>query len=354
MTYQCYEDIIGQASAWKASIQTVDEQASEIADFFAEPIDELVFTACGSPYYLGLSAARLWAEEVGSRATAAPASEIMLFPEAVLPAGGSPVLVGISRSGESTETVKAAKAFAKKFPARTVLFGCREDSTLDRLADLSIVIPEAHDDVVPQTKSFSSMYLAAQYAAALVAGDDDLAAALRELPEELPSLLSQYEPILKRIGEADWETAVFLGGGPLYGVAAEAALKLTEMSLTHAVSYHTLEVRHGPRSVIDDKTLVVSLGSRRGEPHEQHVITDLLEGSTPHILALTPDNGWKLDGVGHEIPVGGRLPDHAVGLQYLPLLQLLAYYRAMHKGLDPDTSRNLSHHVQLPGVEGGT
>src|SRR5215207_3934624 len=223
-------------------------------------------------------------------------------------------------------------------------------SRMGRLADLAIVIPEADEDVIPQTRSFGSMYLAAQYLVALLADDAELADALRRLPELLPALLERWEPVVQGAAEADWNQAFFLGGGPLYGVTVEATLKLVEMSLSSAVSYHTLEVRHGPRSIRNESTLVVGLGSLRGAPYERQVLAELAE-ETPHVLAFTPGDGWDLSGIAKEIALGDRVPEHALGLLYLPLLQLLAYHRALHNGVNPDESRNLTSYIELS--EGG-
>ena len=350
MSYQCYEDIKSQASAWEAALAAVESQAEDLEKFFAEKPGELLFAACGSPYYLGLANATLWRELLGLHVTVVPSSEIMLFPETVLPTAGRPVLLIASRSGETTETVRAAETFAKRFPGHTILICCRSESRMGRLADLAIVIPEGNEVVIPQTRSFSSMYLAAQYLVALLDDDAELADALRRVPDLLPALLDRWEPVVRRAAEADWDSAVFLGGGPLYGVAVEATLKLTEMSLSSAVAYHTLEVRHGPRSIIDESTLVVGLGSLRGAPYERQVLAELAE-ETPHVLAFTPGDGWDLSELGAEIPLGDRIPEHALGLLYLPLLQLLAYHRALHKGVNPDESRNLTSYIELP--EGG-
>ena len=350
MSYQCYEDIKSQASAWEAALAAVESQAEDLEKFFAEKSGELLFAACGSPYYLGLANATLWRELLGLHVTVVPSSEIMLFPETVLPTAGRPVLLIASRSGETTETVRAAETFAKRFPGHTILICCRSESRMGRLADLAIVIPEGNEAVIPQTRSFSSMYLAAQYLVALLDDDAELADALRRVPDLLPGLLDRWEPVVRRAAEADWDSAVFLGGGPLYGVAVEATLKLTEMSLSSAVAYHTLEVRHGPRSIIDESTLVVGLGSLRGAPYERQVLAELAE-ETPHVLAITPGDGWDLSELATEIPLGDRIPEHALGLLYLPLLQLLAYHRALHKGVNPDESRNLTSYIELP--EGG-
>ena len=150
---------------------------------------------------------------------------------------------------------------------------------------------------------------------------------------------------VRSLAEADWDSAVFLGGGPLYGIATEASLKLIEMSLTKAASYHTLEVRHGPRSVVDEHTLVVGLGSRRGARHEDQVLAELSRGS--RVIKLAPDGNGSRHANISEIGVGPEIPEHALGMLYLPLLQLLAYHRAVHRDVNPDESNNLTSYVEL-------
>jgi glutamine---fructose-6-phosphate transaminase (isomerizing) len=345
MTYTCYEDIKDQASAWKAALRVVDERVEEVRGLIGRSGTRMLFTSCGSPYFLGLATATLWREKLGMEVAVAPSSEVMLFPQVTLPGDGNPFLVTATRSGETTETVRALERFSSRFPGQAVVIGCRPGSTLEEMADVPIIIPEAYDDVIPQTRSFGSMYLASQYTAALLAGEAELAASLQYLPDILPDLLHRWESEVQLLAEADWDSAVFLGGGPLYGIATEASLKLIEMSLTKATSYHTLEVRHGPRSVVDERTLVVSLGSRRGAHHEDQVLAELSRGS--RVFKLAPDGNGSRHANISEIGVGPEIPEHALGMLYLPLLQLLAYHRAVHRDVNPDESNNLTSYVEL-------
>ena len=117
------------------------------------------------------------------------------------------------------------------------------------------------------------------------------------------------------------------------------------MSLTKATSYHTLEVRHGPRSVVDEHSLVVSLGSHRGARHENQVLAELSKAS--RVLKLAPDGDGSRHANISEIGVGPDVSEHALGMLYLPLLQLQAYHRAAHRGVNPDESNNLTSYVEL-------
>ncbi len=78
------------------------------------------------------------------RASVFPPPKLCSSPRRRFRAEGDPLLLSASRSGERTETVKAVEAFAQRFPGRTVLIGCKPGSTLDRIADISIMIPEGY------------------------------------------------------------------------------------------------------------------------------------------------------------------------------------------------------------------
>src|SRR5207302_7223423 len=68
---------------------------------------------------------------------------------------------------------------------------------------------------------------------------------------------------------------VCLGQGPFYGLACETALKLTEMSVSYAQSFHTLEFRHGPKSIVSPKTLLFLLLSDQGYDSECDVLQEM-------------------------------------------------------------------------------
>jgi glucosamine--fructose-6-phosphate aminotransferase (isomerizing) len=145
----------------------------------------------------------------------------------------------------------------------------------------------------------------------------------------------------------DIERIFFLGGGPLYGLANEAMLKTKEMSLSYSEAFHPLEFRHGPMSMVDERTLVVGLLSDTGLAEQVRVLKDMKElGALT--LALAEDAsafaGWQAD---YAVELHSGLDEWGRGPLYLPLLQRLAYHRAVAKGLDPDRPTNLTAVVEL-------
>ena len=137
----------------------------------------------------------------------------------------------------------------------------------------------------------------------------------------------------------------FLGSGPNYGLACETMLKMKEMSLSYSEAYHFMEFRHGPKSMVDRSSLVVGLVSEEAREQEIAVLKEMQElGAT--ILALA-DYEFGLEEFDHIVAFKSGTSDWARGVLYLPLLQLLAYHRAMAKGLDPDHPAHLDAVVKL-------
>ena len=169
-----------------------------------------------------------------------------------------------------------------------------------------------------------------------------------ELPAKGSRLIAAYHDLAARLGAAPAiQRFFFLGSGPLYGLACEAMLKMKEMSLSYSEAYHVLEFRHGPKSMVDATSLVVGLLSENAFVEECAVLADMRRLGA-RTLAIVPDD--KADSAIADSLV--TLPDDRSSISpslvfYLPILQLLAYYRSRSKGLDPDGPRNLTAVVTL-------
>jgi glucosamine--fructose-6-phosphate aminotransferase (isomerizing) len=142
----------------------------------------------------------------------------------------------------------------------------------------------------------------------------------------------------------DVERFYFLGSGLHYGLACEAMLKMTEMSLSSSQAFHSLEFRHGPMSMVDERVLVAGLFSRPSYSQEVKVL-DEMAALGANTLALMPLAAGS--GATYEVHLAYHLPTWALPVLYLPPLQLLAYHRAVSKGLDPDKPRNLQAVIYL-------
>jgi glutamine---fructose-6-phosphate transaminase (isomerizing) len=211
------------------------------------------------------------------------------------------------------------------------------------MGKINLVIPTGFDHSIAQTRSFTSMYLAAVGLACVAGRQDKLLALLRDLVPIGQKIMDKYDGQAKALGE-NRETSkfFFLGSGPRYGLACEASLKLKEMSLSISEPFHFLEFRHGPISMVDSKTMVIGLLSEENIEQEQAVLDEV------HKL------GGEIVTIGERDTMfcfNSGLPESIRGVLYLPILQLFAVYRSLAFGLDPDKPRHLNAVVTLSQID---
>lgn len=337
--YFTYKEIISQTEAWSQALELVCAATLPKATGY----ELVIFTGCGSTYYLALAAAALYQELTGHSARAVPGGEMLLNPQTVFRTasnGALPrmLLVAISRSGTTTETLKVVERFRAEQRGDVITIS-NYGETLSTFGDVNITISSGQEESVAQTRSFSSMYVAVTALCARMAGRDDLLEPMSGLPETGRRILRDFEPTARRLGEdLTLDRFYFLGSGIRYGLACETNLKMKEMSLTHSEPFHFLEFRHGPMSMVNANTLIVGLLSDSNFSHESTVLNEM-QALGGKILALGES--------GAEINLGSGIPEVVRAVLYLPALQLMAFYRALAKGLNPDRPTNLTSVVKL-------
>ena len=343
--YATYREIRSQPEAWAQALDVTRHLSLPRTDQY----QQVIFTGCGSTYYLSLAAAALYQELTGCPARAVPAGELLLNPQITVsrtfaPAAsagvGNPtsLLVAVSRSGATSETVQAVQNFKDQKWGDVVVIS-NYDRALSQFADVNILIDKGQEESVAQTRSFASMFVAATAFAARMAGHKELLGAMEALPETGRSLMAHYEPFAEKIGSnLDFDRFYFLGSGIRYGLACEVNLKMKEMTLTHSEPFHFLEFRHGPMSMVNEKAIVVGMLSEANRAHEAKVLSEMKSlGGTVASLGETDA----------DIEFRSGVPESVRGVLYLPVLQLMAFYRSVAKGLNPDRPKNLTAVVQL-------
>jgi glucosamine--fructose-6-phosphate aminotransferase (isomerizing) len=338
-------EIVSQTTAWEQAVQIVERHAERLQALWLEGrYDQVLFTGCGSTYYLSLAAAALFQELTGRPARGVPAGELLMYPGTAYVAGGSTLLVAVSRSAETTETIRAVQAFRRERKGDVVVVTNYGQRALAEMGTLVLDIPAGQEESIAQTRSFASMYVAITAMSALIAGRLDLVRSMKGLPACGGRLLRQYQELAKATGGAlDLDRFYCLGSGPRYGLACEVNLKMKEMSLTHSEPFHFLEFRHGPKSMAGASSLVVGLLADTNYSYEAAVLEEVRAlGARTLILAERASDRVEVD-----VAFDSGLPELARNVLYLPVLQLVAYYRAVRKSLDPDRPHNLDAVVKL-------
>jgi glutamine---fructose-6-phosphate transaminase (isomerizing) len=342
-------EILSQPAVWRETAKQLEQQETleQLSKIFF-PRSPWLFLACGSSYYLSQIVATVWTRQLQARCTAVPASEFLFAPGETIRRTGAQQVVLVSRSGETTEVLRAAKLLEADRSVLTLGVTCNADSPLERLCGRTLKLAWADEQSTVMTRSFTSMLIALERLGAKFAGDRELLSALDRLPEKVQAWLEANAGKIQGFGgKRPFADFVFLGQGAHYWLAQEAGLKITEMSSSYAQVYHTLEFRHGPRSVAGRGTLITFLISEAAAEEETQLVSEMKElGAATFVVTNRATEALRrasdlLVELRMDEPEFARLAPVAIPAQ------LLGAAVGLRKGLDPDTPKNLTRVVTL-------
>lgn len=291
----------------------------------AKKDERYVVVGCGTSFYLSATIAAALNRN-GFSAAAVPGREWTVR-SSDYAADPNVTVLAISRSGELSETVAAARS-SRERNQRVVAISCEPESTLVREADVSLVAKTHPAEGIVMTASASLMLL--------------LGLRFAHIDLDVNALATRADGLLQQFaqGSMAWldgrQNFVFLGGGLLYGIAQEAALKAMEMSCTLTQAFHPLEYRHGPISLADNGLGAVMFYGDDAQA-EAKVVAELQQLGTA-VLGIGGPGTITLD-------VDGSEPERAI--LALPVPQWLGEILARRKGLDTAQPRHLSKVVKL-------
>lgn len=344
-----WNEIQSQGNVWQSVLEET-RQSRAIAEILraGNSRREWVFVGCGTSYYLAEATAISWTLLTGQPARAVPASEVLLFPK-LLEAGGKDLqAVVISRSGRTSEAVRAAAVLRQDLKVPAFGITCAEDSELERACDLAIVLQAADEKSTVMTRSFTSMLLTLQVLAARQAGNVGFLDALRQMAEgfapRIPAIAKQMEDFVASNAFSDY---VFLGQGPFHGIAREAALKVMEMSCSYSQFFHALEFRHGPKAIVGPETCLTFFLSSSATVEEAEVLEEMKELGGVTVAVCSHASGEIRRSSDLVIEIGQDGNELARLAPSTVPCQLLGYFSGIAKGLNPDQPKNLSRVVLL-------
>jgi D-galactosamine 6-phosphate deaminase/isomerase len=343
-------EISQQPAVWRKTGEIVSEQREAI-DAFLRPLLErpglrVVLTGAGTSAFAGEILAPALARSTGRRVEAVATTDIVSNPGEYLAEDQPTLMVSFARSGNSPESVAATEIADRLLTeCHHLVLTCDPEGRLygdhaDADRSLALLMPgTANDQGFAMTSSFTSMLLAAW----LVLGDVPVGGTVDRLASAAERVLSNRHDGARELASAGYERVVYLGSGPLKGLARESALKLLELTAGAVVTYFDspMGFRHGPKSVLDERTLVILYVS--GDPRTRLYDLDLLAevrrsmrrpGSVVAVTA-TPEVGtddhitWLLDGL-------EGMGDAVLALPFVLVAQMLGLYVSLDLGLTPD------------------
>ncbi|MCD7755447.1 MAG: glutamine--fructose-6-phosphate transaminase (isomerizing) [Firmicutes bacterium] len=328
----------------------------ELTPEYLKSLRKIYLVACGSAYYVSMLAKYTIEKHCRIPSEAMMASEFR-YCEPVL--DGRDLVIIISQSGETADTLAALRE-AKRLGARTLAIVNVVGSAIAKAADSVIYTWAGPEIAVATTKAFSTQ-LAVVYLLTLHMGkalgtisDAEYASwisGLETLPDAVSGMLTDVH--LQQIREfaarySDRRDAFFIGRNLDSAICQEGSLKLKEVAYLHSEAYPAGELKHGPISLIEDGTMVVSVASGRKLFEKTLANIREVKARGADVLCVTLEDfaeevAQQADGV---ITVPEVFPALQPSLTLIPL-QLLSYYMACSRGCDVDKPRNLAKSVTV-------
>ncbi|MES2212214.1 MAG: glutamine--fructose-6-phosphate transaminase (isomerizing) [Pseudomonadota bacterium] len=342
------ESLQGRLGFQTVSDEVFGNQAAEIFD----QTKAVYLIACGTSYHAGLIAAQ-WLESIGIPARVEIASEFRHRKPVFQP---GTLLVSISQSGETADTLAAMRSAVRTHLAGTLAICNVPQSTLVRESDLVFLTHAGPEIGVASTKAFTTQ-LVGLWMLTLVLGkrfgltseqQADWVSHMRLLPNAVAETLKQDELIKNMANRLKNKLhCLFLGRGLCYPVALEGALKLKELSYIHAEAYPAGELKHGPLALVDEEMPIVVVAPNDGLLQKlKSNLQEVKARGGQFIIVAEAGIDWDLglDAVVIEVPKSDAYLSPI--LLTIPL-QLLAYHVAVAKGTDVDQPRNLAKSVTV-------
>ena len=268
------------------------------------------------------------------------------------------LLVTISQSGETADTLAALRYGQEKGYLSTLTICNVPTSSLARESDYSIFTNAGPEIGVASTKAFTTQLAALMLLALSLAKSRDrnpklrsrVITAMRSLPDTINETLKLKDQILEIAPEiANKDNALYLGRGIFYPIAKEGALKLKEISYIHAEAYPAGELKHGPLALIDEDMPVIALAPE--SEIAEKLVSNLEEvkarGGTLYVFS-DPSISMELkSGRLIQMPKCDFLLTPII---YTIPLQILSYEVALLRGTDIDQPRNLAKSVTVESV----
>lgn len=311
------------------------------------------FVACGTSHYATMVAARIM-EEVGNFEIRTEVASEYRYRN--IPIGPDTLAVFVSQSGETADTLHAAR-LAKAKGAKCIVVTNVRGSTIHREVGEALITPAGPEIGVAATKTFMAqitvltllgLYLSKLKNELCPETEQRIVSALMDIPAKLASILEkekEIEAVARNF--ADARGFFFIGRGLAYPPALEGALKLKEISYLHAEAYPAGEMKHGPIALLDKELPVVALVPKN-DLWEKTIsnIEESMARNSP-IIALATEGDTEIEHYSKNVIFTPETEPELFPFIAVVPLQLFAYYIARQRGCDIDMPRNLAKSVTV-------
>ncbi len=317
-------------------------------------IQRVQIVACGTSLHAGMVGKYIIEKYAGIPTDVEPSSEY-IYRETI--ADENTLVIGISQSGETADTITAIKQVKEK-NSHIIIITNRADSTMARLADSLLPVSAGIEVSVAATKSYMaqliSLYMLAIYLMeqkGITKYNDEitnLKQELIELPNKIEAMLENTDDV-KALAKkySSYKDFIFIARGINFPSALEGALKLKEISYINATGYGAGELKHGPIAMLDENMPVLAI-LNRGIVYDK-VLSNCEEARARQakLIGVADYIAEKDKDLFDDLIIIPSVSDTLSPALNIIILQLLAYYIAEYLGKDVDQPRNLAKSVTV-------
>lgn len=330
-----------------------DFSEDNIPESLFEDCRDITIVACGTAMYAGMVGKTLIQDMLGIPVTVAIASEFR-YEKPVI--NKDSLVIVVSQSGETIDTLEALR-LAKTRTEKTLAIVNVKGSTIARESNYVLYTHAGPEIAVASTKAYT-VQTAAFYLIACKLGliqnkisETDAHEFIQNLQNvgnnisEILKLSDNVERLTKRMLNAS--NTFFIGRGSDYTLSMEGALKLKEISYIHAEAYAAGELKHGTIALISEGVPVIALATQ--EHVYSKVISNIREVKArgAYVILLSMDEGITDNSICDTHISLPKVPDRFALFEAVVVLQMIAYYTSVGKGLNPDQPRNLAKSVTV-------
>lgn len=331
-----------------------DFTAEGIKDEMLASCERICVIACGTAMHAGLVGKSLIQSMIGIHVDVVMASEFMYNDPVV---NDKTLVIAISQSGETIDTLEALK-FARKCGSPSISIVNVKGASIARASEHVIYTCAGPEIAVASTKAYTTQLAVLYLLTARMAiarglwSEDQTKKYMDELlrvPDVMKEVLSQKEEI-HHIADTilNAKDVFMIGRGLDYSILLEGSLKLKEVSYIHSEAYASGELKHGTIALITSETPVIAVVTQdKLKSKELSNIKEVQSRGAKVILLIKGDEVLEQEKIWSRI---FRLPVMEDEFMVMPasvVLQLIAYYVSLDKGLDVDKPRNLAKVVTV-------
>jgi len=315
-----------------------EEHITKIADV-VQNSDYVYVTGSGTSYNIAVIAKYLFSRFAGKKVEHVMASEMKYSSQYLIP---NSTLFAISQSGESADVLEAV-SIGKEKNSKILSMINSENSSLARESIFSIGLNCGPEIGVAATKSFTSQ-MAILYKIVDKLCDGCINVDFKIISDAYTKILSDVTEIQKLVKDIKDVTSLFvIGRGIHYPIAKEAALKIKEITYVHAEGIAGGELKHGPLALMDESVYVIVINPGDDSYVDNISTVNEIKSRNAKVIGISNRPNTNYD---YWIPI--PTVDSALYplIEIIPL-QLIAYYLALERGIDPDYPKNLAKSVTV-------